>query len=359
MGLGYSNEGPITGPAGEDLEADRLVRISAGKFVYCDAAEEPVGITLNAVLSGAKVAVHPINAGGIAKVTGSKDIAAGAAIYPATDGKVSDAAGGGRRIGTLWLDAITADGGKAAALINIFSGDALLHDTSVHRFREDFHTGCTEDGHKFSETADKGDWLKSSTDGEPDSADVCNVADDGPSGILQLTCNDANADNENVQLNGESFKLAVGKPLWFETKVALLDIDKCDFFIGLAIADVDILGGVLDRVGFENLHDGNIAALIEQDETEYNADTTSDIGDCAAIANFAATAVKLAFYWDGVDTVNFFVDGVLKKSFTDNATTILVPDDEALSPVFQIKTHTGAAAVQTAWIDYIDIVAVR
>ena len=124
MGLGYSNEGPITGPAGEDLEADRLVRISASTFMYCDAAQEPVGITLNAVLNGAKVAVHPINAGGIAKVTGSKDIAAGAAIYPANDGKVSDS-GGGRRLGTLWLDAITADGGKAAALVNIFSGTAL------------------------------------------------------------------------------------------------------------------------------------------------------------------------------------------------------------------------------------------
>lgn len=359
MGLGYSNEGPITGTSGEALEADRLVRISASTFVYCDAAEEPVGITKNSVAISTKVAVHPINAGGLAKVTGSKDIAAGAAIYPANDGKVSDAAGGGRRIGTLWLDAITADGGKAAALINIFSGDALLHDNSVHRFHEDFHTGITEDGHKFSETADKGDWLKSSTDGSAGAVDVCNVADDGPGGILQLTCNAANADNENVQLNGESFKLAVGKPLWFETKVALLDVDKCDFFIGLAIADVDILGGVTDRVGFQNDHDGNIDALIEQDSTEYAADTTSDILDCAAIANFAAKSVTLTFYWDGVDSINFFVDGVLKKTFTDNATTILIPDDETLSPVFQIKTHTGAAAVQTVWIDYIDMTPVR
>ncbi|HIJ70666.1 MAG TPA: hypothetical protein HPP87_04795 [Planctomycetes bacterium] len=357
-GLAIRNEGPITGTAGEALAADRLVRISASTFVYCDAAQEPVGITMDNYASGAKAAIWPINKSGLAKVTGSKSISAGAAIYPATDGKVSDAAGGGRRIGTLW-EAITADGGKAAAMINIFSGDALLHDTSVIRFHEDFITGCAEDGHKFSESADKADWLKSSTDGDTDGGDVCKVADDGPGGLLQLTCNDADADNENVQLNGESFKLASGKPLWFETKLALLDVDKCDFFIGLAIADVDILGAVTDRVGFQNDHDGNIDCLTEQNNTENNEDTTSDIGDCAAIANFAATAVKLGFYWDGVDSLNFFVDGVLKITMTDNGTTILVPDDEALSPAFQIKTHTGAGAVQTAWIDYIDIVAVR
>lgn len=131
MGLGYSNEGPITGTAGEALEADRMVRISAGTFVYCDAAEEPVGITTNPAAINTKVSVLPINSSGIAKVTGSKAIAAGATIYPATDGKVSDAAGGGRRIGTLWLDAITADGGKAAALINVFSGDAFVYLASV------------------------------------------------------------------------------------------------------------------------------------------------------------------------------------------------------------------------------------
>ena len=62
MGLGYSNEGPITGTAGEALEADRLVLISASTFIYSDAAQEPVGITLNSVANGAKVSVRPINA---------------------------------------------------------------------------------------------------------------------------------------------------------------------------------------------------------------------------------------------------------------------------------------------------------
>ena len=358
MGLAYSNEGPITGEAGAALVADRLVKWSASTFIYCNAGEEPVGITTDNVAIGAQVTIVPINAGGVQKVTGAKAISAAAAIYPAADGKVSDAAGGGRRIGTQ-LVAITADGGKAAAMLNIYSGDQMLNDLSSIRYLEDFVVGSTEDGQKFSETADKGEWFKSSTDGSAGTADICNVADDGPGGILVLTCNDADADLESLQLNGESFKLAAGKPLWFEAKVALLDIDKCDFFIGLAITDVDILGGVTDRVGFQNLHDGNIKAMVEQNSTEKLEDTLVDIADCAAIANFGTVGVKLGFFWDGDNTVTFYVDNVLKNSMTDNGTTIVIPDDEALSPVIEIKTHTGAAAVQTVWTDYISIVQAR
>ncbi len=356
--MAYENDGPFTGPSGEALEKDRLVKLSGGAWVYAAAGDEALAITRNAVAAASKqVAMFGINAGGVRKVTASKDISAGSVIYGANDGKVSDAAVG-RRLGVL-LTATTADGGKGSALINVFSGDALLGDSGALNWMEDFITGVTEDGQKFSESADKGDWLKSSTDGSAGTADVCGVADDGPGGILVLTCNAANADNENLQLNGEPFKLAIGKPLYFEALVSLLDVDKCDFFIGLAIADVDILGGVTDRVGFEVDHDGNIDALVEQDTTESKSDTIVDIADCAAIANFGATAKKLAFFWDGVSTVKFYVDGVLKVTKTDNGTTVVIPDDEALSPVFQIKTHTGAAAVQTAWIDYIKVAAAR
>ena len=344
--------------AGKALEAYRMVKLSGTSYIYTDAGEEPIGMTSRAVAAGGKFALTPINETGVKLVTGAKAIAAGAAIYPANDGKVSDTPSAGRRIGTMF-SAITADGGQAAAMLNVFSDDLLPHCSSVIRFFEDFITGSAEDGHKFSETANKADWLKSSTDGSTGGADVCQVADDGPGGILQLTCNAADADNENLQINGEAFKLAAGKPLWFETKVALLDVSACDFFIGLAIADVDVLGGVTDRVGFEQLHDGNIDAVAEQNGTQTLTDTTSDIADCAAIASFGTLAKKLGFYWDGVKTVTFYVDGVAMTTITDNGTTIVIPDDEALTPTIQIKTHTSAGAVQTAFVDYVSIVAER
>jgi len=353
--MGFTECGKITLVAGEALAARRRVKLSGATVVYSDAGEEFIGVTEYGVANGADVALRIRTDAGSFEVTAAGPIAAGAKIYGALDGKVAaDVVGG---CNGYAIEAATADGDIIEVLL--CGADVTSLSTEPVVLMEDFLTGVTEDGHKFSESADKADWLKSSTDGGPDQADVCKVADDGPGGLLQLTCNDANADLESIQMNGESIKLATGKAVYFETKVALLDVDKCDFFIGLAIADTGILGGVTDRVGFENLHDGNLKALIEQDNTEYNVDTTVDLLDCSAIGNFATKAVKLGFLWDGAGKVYFLVNDVLKVTMTDNGTTIVVPDDEALSPVCEIKTHTGAAAVQTAWIDYVKVRADR
>lgn len=356
--MAYRNEGPWAVEAGEALEKDRQIKLSAGKAIYCDAGENADGITAGKVASGKNVTIYPIK-GNIERVTAAKAIAVNTAIYAANDGKVSDAAVG-EQIGVTMDQAATADGGIIPAIVWGSKGRnslATQGSGNIHLF-EDFLTGCTEDGHKFSETADKGDWLKTSVDGSSGSADVCKVSDDGPGGILQLTCNAANADLENVQMNGEQFKLATGKPLWFIASVALKDVDKCDFFIGLSSAATNALT-VGDRIGFQNDHDGNIQCIVEQDGTETKQDSTSDFADCAAVANFASTKKKLSLHWDGVDTITFFVDDVLKKTITDNGSTIVIPDDEALSPCAIVKTHTGAAAVQTAFVDFVEVIAER
>ena len=256
------------------------------------------------------------------------------------------------------IDAITAAGGKAACLMQGPLGGTGIFSSNlatIARYEDHFITGSTEDGEKFSETADKGEWLKTSTDGGGDAADICNVADDGPGGILVLTCNDANADLEELQLNGTSFKCAVGTSCYFEMSIAVLDVDKCDWFVGLAAVDTSVMAGVNDRIGFECLHDGNIDCLVEEGTTENLEDTLVNIADASSIAVFSSKKVRLAFLWDGVDSVFFFVDGVLKITMTDNGTTILIPDGVVLTPTIAIKTHTGAGAVQTMWIDYIDV----
>lgn len=353
--VAFWNEGPFTLTSGEALVADRLVKMSTTTVIYADAGDEPMGITQEAVDNGKPVAIWPINKGGIAKVTASKAITAGSTLYPANDGKVSDAAGGGRKIGVN-LTAASADGGKIPAVINIFSGDLLLQNTSVIHWREEFLTGCTEDGHKFSETADKADWLLTVIDGGSDEGEVCNVTDDAPGGWLTLTTNDAAADACQLQLNGEAFKLAVGKPLFFKAKIILGDISETDFFIGLAVTDTTILAGVTDRVGFELNHDGNLDFLTEQNSTENSADTTVNVAD-GTIATESTKAVTVGFYWDGVDTLTPYVDDVAYAAMTDNGSTILVPDDETLTPT--IAMLVPGAAAESAYIDVIDIVYVR
>jgi hypothetical protein len=355
--MAYRNEGPWAEVAGEALEKDRLIKLSSGTAVYCDAGENPDGITADKVASGANVTIYPIK-GNIERVTASKAIAINTEIYVANDGKVSDAAVG-ESIG-ITKQAATAAGAIIPAIIWGTKGRnslATIGSGIIHLF-EDFLSGCTEDGQKFSETADKGDWLKTSVDGSSGGADVCKVSDDGPGGILQLTCNAANADLENLQMNGEQFQIASGKPLWFHASVALKDVDKCDFFIGLADSTTAALADD-DRIGFQVDHDGNIDCIAEQNGTQTSQDSGVDFADCAAVANFATTKKKLSFHWDGVDTLRFYVDDVLKKTITDNGSTIVFPDDEVLSPVIEIVTHTGAAVVQTAFVDFIEVIAER
>jgi len=351
-GLSYFNKGPFTGIAGEALEPYRLVKLSSGTWIYTDAAEVPEAITGPLpVASGAFVSLWPLSKGGVVRVTGLSSEAAGTAIYPAADGKVADTAGGGKAIGQLLL-AISAAGGIAPAILYPDIQNTISAPMMTGKFFDDFLVGNLESGNWFSETDNKTKYLKTSVDGSAGGVDVCAILDDARGGILQLTCNAANADAEGLQLVGESFKLAVGKRLYFEAKFALLDVDKCDFFIGLCISDTTVLAGATDRVGFQNLHTAALRALTEQDTTEYIANTGITLLDCANLASFYTKANVVSFYWDGVDTITYAVDGVASNAFTDNATTILVPDDETLTPTMEIMTHTGAAAVQTVWLDY-------
>lgn len=357
-GLAHYNTCPFSGTAGEALEADRLVMLSAGTWIYTDAAETATAITLGTCASGDQVSLWPIQKEAKLRGVGLSTETADAIIYTAADGKIADTAGGGSAIGVL-LSAITAALGKAPMILNRQVQNTMNVPMGTIRWMEDFTGAFLLSGGTISETDNQADWLKTSVDGSAGGVDVCKILDDAPGGILQLTCNAANADAEGLQLIGESFKPAVGKKLYFEARFGLLDVDKCDFFIGLCISDTTILGGASDRIGFQNLHTGTLRALTEQDTTEKIEDTGATLADCSGASVFAAKSVKVSFYWDGVSKLTYAVNGVATNAFTDNGTTILVPDDEVLTPSVEIMTHTGAAAVQTAFIDYMLCIAER
>jgi hypothetical protein len=349
------NEGPLTGVAGEALAPYRRVKLSAGTLIYADAGEDAIGITTaDEVASGSLASYWPMNAAGVLPVTGSKAITAGSSIYGANDGKVSDAAVG-TKLGTL-LEALSGDGGMAGALLNVYAADTLQGARAVAEYMEEWVTGCTEDGQKLSTSANKGDWLVTIVDGDNDGGHVNNVEDDAPGGILKVLTNDKASDSNELQLNGESFKLAVGKQLFFEASIAIDDVDKADIFVGLAITDTTVLTACTDLVGFAVDHDANVDAEVRQNSTASKTDTTVDAED-ATLATFGTKKIKLAFHWDGVDTVRFFVNGVLKVTKTDNGATVLIPDDEALTPTICVKT--SAAQVVTLWVDYIYVAQER
>ncbi len=104
--------------AGAALAAYRVVKINAaGAVVYPAAfADRTVGVTQNAVASGANVTVKLWNAPGTFKVTAGVAVTAadgGQTIYhsgTAADGKVRITDGGSQHLLGVALEAVTTDG---------------------------------------------------------------------------------------------------------------------------------------------------------------------------------------------------------------------------------------------------------
>ena len=168
---------------------------------------------------------------------------------------------------------------------------------------------------------------------------------DAVGGALLITTDAAENDGVNMQGIGEAFELTSDQVLYFGALgLKISDATQSDFFVGLAITDTDILGGVTDRIGFEKL-DGATAIkfMLEKDSTE-----TLTASLATAVAD---TAYDLEFFFDG-STVEVFVNGV---SVATPAVTNL-PNDEFLRK--SIHFLTGEAVAKTFTLDKLAIIMI-
>lgn len=167
---------------------------------------------------------------------------------------------------------------------------------------------------------------------------------DGVGGVARITTDANENDGVNAQLIGEAFKLAAGTVLYFGARMKLGEATQSDVFVGLAITDTDILGGVTDRIGFEKL-DGStdIKAMLEKDSTE----TLS-----AALATADTSYHTYEFYLDEDGVVEFFIDGV---SVATPAVTNLPNDEELRVSVQFLAGSAGAKTCDLDWVRCIQI----
>jgi hypothetical protein len=164
----------------------------------------------------------------------------------------------------------------------------------------------------------------------------------GGNGGLLITTDANEDDGVNMQLKGEAFKFEVDKPLYFGAKLKMSEATQSDIFIGLAITDTTILGGVTDSIGFLKA-DGSTALSFD-----VNKDSTAT--NTAAVHTVVAdTAFIAEFYWDG-STLEAFINGV---SVATPVTTNL-PNDEELTP--SIHFLAGATVAKTCEIDWIRVI---
>lgn len=212
----------------------------------------------------------------------------------------------------------------------------------VVKFHEDFNVGRGQTSSEF--TADS-PWTITRVEGGAGESTIAII--DGSGGIARITTDDAENDGINAQLIGEAYELTADQHLYFGAfGVKISDATQSDLFLGLAITDTDILGGVTDRIGFEKL-DGStdLKFMVEKDSTE----TLS----AAVHTVVAATGFDIEFYWNGEQSIlEAFVNGV---SVATPAITNL-PNDEFLRVSWQFLAGTTAAV--TCDIDRITVIQI-
>jgi len=186
---------------------------------------------------------------------------------------------------------------------------------------------------------DSAEWTITTTEAGGGSATEAIGTEAG--GWLVLTNDDADDDNDFLQLKGESFKFIAGKKLWFEAKLKTNDATDSDIVIGLQITDTSPLD-TTDGVFFLKA-DGSAGVdfLVEKNNTATTVEDVATMADDEAIV--------LGFYYDGIATLEYRVnrDAVGTVALTN------LPDDEELTVSFGIQN--GEAAAKTLSVDYIRV----
>jgi hypothetical protein len=175
----------------------------------------------------------------------------------------------------------------------------------------------------------------------------CGVGGCGVGGLLRITSDAADNDGVNMQLAGEAFRLTTARQLYFGAfGVTLSEATQSDFFLGLAITDTDILGGVTDRIGFQKLDAAtDVKMMCEKNSTETLSASIHTAVD--------ATSFDLEFFYDGATSELFaFVNGA---AVTAPALTNL-PDDEELS--LSLQFLAGSVNAKTFDVDLIRVIQI-
>ena len=342
MPFGYDSEQP-TFTSGEALEADRLVLLSASTAIYSDGGENPIGLTKEAVASGDQVAVSVLT-GSVQKVTASKAITAGTAIYATTDGKVSDAAVGAQ-IG-IAIEAATVANGKIPAIIWQIgrANDALRARSNNVEFFDDFFA--------YDGTATVGGWVAVS-----DGGTIATAA--GIDGTLSIATGGTDNNESYVSSVVDPFFFVADKNVHFECKVKLTEA---------ATDDANIIAGLSSVYGANTLVDNGAGPVTTFDGAAFfkvdggvvwqtiTSNAAVQVKDTSAGAFTTATWHKLEFDYDYNDgttaVVKFYVDGVLGA--TSNLT---IAGLAAMSVVLGAKAGGGNA--ETLLVDYVQVITTR
>lgn len=166
-------------------------------------------------------------------------------------------------------------------------------------------------------------------------------------GALVVTTSALENDGRQHQHVAAGFTMASGKKAMFKARFKLDDVTQSDILIGLAATDTTLVvaagDGVTDGIFFQK--DDGAATL----DFYCQLDTTTGQTSATSVATLVNdTFVSVAWYYDGVDKVEYYINDAHKGTLS--ATSTYLPD-AALAVSFAVLA--GSAAARALTVDYI------
>ena len=209
--------------------------------------------------------------------------------------------------------------------VNLFADLRQSDQTIYHTYYNDFDTYTA------------GDWVVTETD-----AGATQALTAGDGGLLLITNTAADNDLVVLQKTPAAFTFETGKKAFFRCRFKVSDATQSDVVIGLQVVDTTPLD-VTDGIYFLKADDAATVDIICRKNASTGSTTATSI---ATLTD--DTFVTLGWYWDGIDTVQYEVNGVVTGSLTSAATYL---PDTTCTVSFAIQN--GAAAAKTMTVDYI------
>lgn len=215
--------------------------------------------------------------------------------------------------------------------VNNVAQDALFADLKLNDTTQ-YHTYFND-----LDTYAAGDWVVTGTD---TSCGAALAAGDG--GLLVLTNSASDDAITALQKTPAAFTFETGKKAFFSCRFKVSDATQSDLVIGLQVIDTTPLD-VTDGIYFLKADGAATVNII----CRKNATTGST--SATSIATLTSdTYVVLGWYWDGVDTVSYAVNGTVTGSLTSAATYL---PDATCTVSFAVQN--GEAVAKTMTVDYL------
>lgn len=165
----------------------------------------------------------------------------------------------------------------------------------------------------------------------------------GNGGLITITTDANNNDGTQMQriasgVSGLSYLINPAKPFFMDI-VASLDVLTANAYLGLAVTDTTIIGGVTDGLAFRLATGGALTLVAEKNSVEASV----AIGTITAGVPF-----RLSAFYDGQGAVNGMLYGALNGVVGGGVVAgPSIDDDELTTLSFALQTLSAAAKVLT------------